>query len=139
MKAQKVSRDIATLFNPGGRRGWVATAAPRATLPQKGTRHPLHRELGGTKGKYGRMRKPSQPPGFDPRTIQFLSESLYRLRHSGPLLLQRQSIKFRSKRKYEQPFPCSSQTYETYITQRCDPHLQWGCYLNLFVKHLVNG
>jgi len=34
------------------------------------TRYPLYRRLGGPQGRFGRIRKTSPPPGFDPRTVQ---------------------------------------------------------------------
>ena len=43
--------------------------APDALPPGK-TRYPLYRRLGGPQGRYGRVRKISPPPGFDPRTVQ---------------------------------------------------------------------
>ena len=43
--------------------------APAALLPVK-TRYPLYRRLGGLRGRSGRVRKISPPPGFDPRTVQ---------------------------------------------------------------------
>ena len=46
--------------------GWSAPRPGRFT-PRKGTRYPLYRRLGGTKG---RVRKISPPSGFDPQTVQ---------------------------------------------------------------------
>ena len=43
--------------------------APAAVPPGK-TRYPLYRRLGGTQGRYGRLRKISSPQGIDPRTVQ---------------------------------------------------------------------
>ena len=43
--------------------------APDALHPGK-IRYPLCRRLSGSKGRSGRVRKISPPPGFDPRTIQ---------------------------------------------------------------------
>jgi hypothetical protein len=40
-----------------------------AALPERLTRYPLYRRLGGPKGLSGRVRKISPPPGFDPRTV----------------------------------------------------------------------
>ena len=57
---------------------------PPAALPPGRTRYPLYRVLGGPQGRSGRGRKISLPPGFDPRTFQFRSESLYRLSYRGP-------------------------------------------------------
>jgi hypothetical protein len=41
-----------------------------AALPPRKTRYLLYRRLGGPQGRYGRLRKISPPPGFDPRTVQ---------------------------------------------------------------------
>jgi hypothetical protein len=50
-----------------------------AALPPGKTRYPLYRRLGGPHSRSGRVRKISPPPGFDPRTIQPVVKSLYRL------------------------------------------------------------
>ena len=43
--------------------------APAASPPAN-TRYPLYRRPGGPRGRSGRMRKISPPPGFDLRTIK---------------------------------------------------------------------
>ena len=43
--------------------------APAALPPEK-TRYPLYRRLGVPQGRYGRVRKISPSPGFDPRMVQ---------------------------------------------------------------------
>ena len=45
---------------------WVVNATPRPLYP----RFPLYRRLGGPQHCFGRVRKTSSPPGFDPRTVQ---------------------------------------------------------------------
>jgi hypothetical protein len=55
---------ISTLNGVGGQRH-----APAALPPGK-IRYPLHRGLGRSQGRSGRVRKISPPPGFDPWTIQ---------------------------------------------------------------------
>jgi hypothetical protein len=57
---------------------WLASR-PGRTLPPGKTRYPLHRRLGGPQGRFGQVRKISPPPGFDPRTVQPVAQSLYRL------------------------------------------------------------
>jgi hypothetical protein len=47
----------------------VQRHAPAALPPWK-TRYPLYRRLGGARGRSGRVRKISLPPGFDPRAVQ---------------------------------------------------------------------
>jgi hypothetical protein len=41
-----------------------------AALPPGKTRYQVYRRLGGPQGRFGRVRKISPPPGFDPRTVQ---------------------------------------------------------------------
>jgi hypothetical protein len=50
-----------------------------AALPPGKTRYPLYSRLGGPQGRSGRVRKISPPPEFDPRTVQPVAQSLYRL------------------------------------------------------------
>jgi len=45
-----------------------ASRPGRSLLPGE-TRYPLYRRLGGPRGRYGQVRKISNPPRFDPRTI----------------------------------------------------------------------
>ena len=58
--------------------------APAALSTGK-TRYALYRRLGRPQGRSGRVRKISPQPGFDPRTVLPLNESLYRLSNPGPL------------------------------------------------------
>ena len=77
--AQNLGRGIALLFHDSGTRsGWVVSSTPRPTLPPGNTRYPLYRGLGGPQGRSGRAKNLS-PPGFDPRTVQAVAQSLYRL------------------------------------------------------------
>ena len=46
-----------------------------AALPPGMLWHPLYRRLGGPQGLSGQVRKISQPPGFDPRTVQPVARS----------------------------------------------------------------
>jgi hypothetical protein len=48
----------------GGQRHALAALTPVKT------RYRLYRKMGGPQGRYGRMRKISPPPGFDPRNVQ---------------------------------------------------------------------
>jgi len=43
--------------------------APAALTPGK-TQYPLYTRLGGPQGRFGRVRKITHSPGFDPRTVQ---------------------------------------------------------------------
>ena len=52
--------------------GWSAPRPDRFT-PGKESRYPLYRRLGGPQGWFGRVRKISPPPGFDPRTVQVVA------------------------------------------------------------------
>jgi hypothetical protein len=56
---------------------WSA-ARPGRSLPPGKTRYPLYRRLGGLQGRSGRAENLA-PPGFDPRTVQPVPQSLYRL------------------------------------------------------------
>jgi len=49
------------------------------TLTPGKTRYPLYRRLGAPQGRSGQVRKISPSPGFDPRTVQPVAQSLYRL------------------------------------------------------------
>jgi hypothetical protein len=49
------------------------------SLPPGKTRYPLYKRLGGPQGRSGKVRKMSLQPGFDPRTVQPVAQSLYRL------------------------------------------------------------
>jgi hypothetical protein len=44
-----------------------------ADLPPGMTRYPLHRRLGGSQGRSGRVLKISPPPVFDTRTVQLVA------------------------------------------------------------------
>ena len=78
-KAHWGSRGIALLSLTseldGG--GW-STPRPGRFTPAK-TRYPLYSRVGRPLGRYGRMRKTSPPPGFDPRTVQPVASHYYRL------------------------------------------------------------
>ena len=56
---------------------WSA-ARPGRTLPPGKTWYPLYRGLGGPQGRSGQAENLA-PPGFDPRTVQAVAQSLYRL------------------------------------------------------------
>jgi hypothetical protein len=49
--------------------GWL-TPRPGRFTPRKETRYPFYSRLGGPRGRSGRVRKLSPPPGFNPRTVQ---------------------------------------------------------------------
>ena len=51
--------------------GWL-TPTPTA-LPLGMTRYPLYRTIDAPQEQSGRVRKTSPPPGFDPRTVQFVA------------------------------------------------------------------
>jgi hypothetical protein len=44
-----------------------------AALPPGKTRYPMYRTLGGPQGRSVQVRKISPPPGFDPRTVQHVT------------------------------------------------------------------
>jgi hypothetical protein len=61
--------------------GWWSTPCPGRSTPEKETRYPLCRRLGGPLGWSGQVRKISSMPEFDHRTVQPLAR-----RCSGPPL-----------------------------------------------------
>ena len=69
--AHRGSRGITLLFlDHGTRRGWVVSVTPRPPFTPGKSRYPLYRRLGDHRGRSGRVRKISPPPGFDSRTVQ---------------------------------------------------------------------
>jgi hypothetical protein len=50
---------------------------PGRFTPEKETRYPLCRRLGGSQGRSGRVQRVSPPPGFDPRTFVVSSGDKY--------------------------------------------------------------
>jgi len=50
--------------------GEGSASRPGRSLPSVKTWYPLYRRLGGPQGRYGKARKISPPPGYDPRTVQ---------------------------------------------------------------------
>jgi hypothetical protein len=77
--ASRVGRGIALPFlDRGIRRGWVVSSTPQPHFTPGKTRYPLYRKLGGPQGQSGRAENLA-PPGFDPRTVQPVAQSLYRL------------------------------------------------------------
>ena len=77
--AQRVGRGIAVLFHDRGtRRGWVVSSTSRPSFtPGKGP-VPIVQEAGWAPGPVWPGENLA-PPGFDPRTVQSVAQSLYRL------------------------------------------------------------
>jgi len=67
--------------------GEGSASRPGCSLPPGKTRYPLYRRLGGPQGRSGQVRKSSTLPGFDLRTVQAPSNSLYRLSNPVPITL----------------------------------------------------
>jgi hypothetical protein len=67
--------------------GWWLTPRPGRSISEKAIRYALYRMLVVPQDRSGRVRKISLSPAFDTRTVQFLSESLFR--QSCPDLLLR--------------------------------------------------
>ena len=55
-----------------------------AALPLRKTRYQLYRRLGGPQVQSGQVQKTSSPQEFDPRTVQSVARSLYRLLYPVP-------------------------------------------------------
>ena len=62
--------------------GWL-TPRPGRFTAGKEIRHPLHRRLGGSQGRRGRVRKTSPPTGIRTPDSAARSDSPYRLRYPG--------------------------------------------------------
>jgi hypothetical protein len=62
-----------------------STPHPGHSIPGKESWYPFYRRLGGPQGWSGWVRKISPPSQFDPRTVQPVAYSLYRLRCPAPL------------------------------------------------------
>jgi len=96
--AHRGSGGIALLFlDQGSRRGEGSESHPGRSLPPGKTRYPLHRRLSGLQDRSGHVRKIFPPPGFDPRTIQPVAQSLYRLSYRAHDIIR---------------LPCSKQLHE---------------------------
>jgi len=50
--------------------GWLLRPRPGRFTPGIETRYPFYGRVDGPQGRFGRVRKISTPPGFDPRTVQ---------------------------------------------------------------------
>jgi hypothetical protein len=61
--------------------GEGSASRPGRSLPPGKTRYPLYRRLSGPHCRSGQLRKISPSWGFDPRTVQPVAQSLYRLRY----------------------------------------------------------
>ena len=77
--AQRVDRSVALLFHDrGARSGRVVSVTPRPYFtPRKGP-VPIVQEARWAPGPVWRAENLA-PPGFDPRTVQPVAQSLYRL------------------------------------------------------------
>ena len=83
--AQRVGRGIALLFHDRGtRRGWVVSSTPQLLFTPGKDQIPLYRRLGGPQGRSGRAEN-VVPTGIWSRTIQPVTQSLYRLSYPAHL------------------------------------------------------
>ena len=64
----------------------MSTPRPGRFTPDKDA-VTIVQEAGWAQGRSGRVRKFSSPPEFDPRTVQPVAQSLYRLRYRDPHLV----------------------------------------------------
>ena len=60
-----------------------------AALPPEMTQYPLYKRLGGPQGQSERLRNISHSPGFDSRTVEPVSQSLYRPHYPVPQIPNR--------------------------------------------------
>ena len=49
---------------------WVVKSRPGRFTPEKDTRYPLYRKLGGPQGQFGQVRKISPPEESNPLNVQ---------------------------------------------------------------------
>jgi hypothetical protein len=86
-KALRESRGIALLcFQTSALEGGEESASrPGRFLPPGNNWYPLHRRLGGPQDRSGQVRKISPTPGFDSRTVQPHSQSLYWLNYPAKI------------------------------------------------------
>ena len=88
-----MGRGVALLFHDRDtRRGEWSAARPGRTLPPGKTRYPLYRRLSGRQDRSGRAENLA-PPEFDPRTVQPVAQSLYRLRYPAQKSLHAEGLK----------------------------------------------
>ena len=80
----RVANTFLSFFCLGARWGWVVNATHRPLLPGKQTRYSSYRKLFGSQGRSGMVRKISPPTGIPSPDSPARSESLYKLRYSGP-------------------------------------------------------
>ena len=79
---------------------WSA-ARPGCTLAPGKTRYPFYRRLGGRQGRSG-WAENLVPPGFDPRTVQSVAQSLYRA--TRPICT---AVVYKNIKSYIKPTCCS--------------------------------
>ena len=104
---QRVGRGIAPLFHDHGtRRVWVVNSTPRPYFTPGQTRYPLYRRLGGPQGRSGRAEN-LDPPEFDPRTVQPLAQSLYRLSYPAHIFYNILTIN-KNQFRIQQALACHS-------------------------------
>jgi len=60
----------------GTEAGINTTQLPGRLTPGIKRRYPLYRRLGGSRGHYGRARKISCQPGFDPGTVKYIAVAI---------------------------------------------------------------
>ena len=78
--AQRVGRDIAVLFHDRGtRRGWVVSSTPQPHFTPGEDPIPIVEEAGWAPGPAWTGRKSRPHWDYDPRTVQPVAQSLYRL------------------------------------------------------------
>jgi hypothetical protein len=76
------SRGLALFFhNLGAMRGWVVSTKPRPLYPREIPGTPCTGVWVGPRAGLDVCEKISPPPGFDPRTVQPVAQSLYPAHH----------------------------------------------------------
>jgi hypothetical protein len=84
--AQRLGRGITLLFHDRGpRRGWVVSSTPRLYFTPGKDPVPILQEAGWAPGPVWTGAENLAPPGLDPRIVQPVAQSLYRLSYPAQI------------------------------------------------------
>jgi len=86
--AQRMGRGVVLLFHDRGTgSGWVVSSTPRPLFPPEKTRYPFYRRLDGPQCRSGRSEN-LFPTGTRSRTVQPVTQSLYRLSYRAHVCIE---------------------------------------------------
>ena len=137
MKAQGESTGIPILFNPGGRGGgWQTPRPDRFTTERSPGTHCTGGWVGPRADTDGcgnsRTQRDSIPGPFNPQLVSIPTTP------SRPTPVAKTMYKISIKEKVGTAFPVSATNIRNVHHSTVRPSFTRGCYLNVFVKHLVN-